>query len=143
MDYKRFELRDRKVLIEVYQGTFGIEDILQLNENLLATISEAAEPLIILADISKATFPDIPHEMIGELFKAIDEQSNKTDGMKVALYTGNNKFEDFEKASIYARLSSNRPISMIPFNFLHAAVQWLGLNEEEQAEVNNLLAPHQ
>ena len=118
MKHKNWTLRNGIVVIEKYAGEVSLEDIISNDDQLLTDLPSKTKQLLWLTDISQARFTNISHEQLAETFQAIDAHINKTRGMKLAIHTGMNSFEDFEKAMTYANYGSERPLSVIFFNSL-------------------------
>ena len=135
MKHHYWVLCNGTLMVEKYIGDIKLEEILQNDQMLIEDIIPEHAISHWLSDISEATFPDVAFEDIEKLFLSIDNHPELTQGMKIALYTGASHYKDFQKASEYARKGSTRPFSVVPFNFLTSALEWLELNDAEQFEV--------
>lgn len=139
MKYKRWEFRNGVLLLEKYSGPVNLEGILENERDIFTTKRDESQQLLALSDISEALLEDLKHDDIMRLFEVIDAYAYNTNGMKIALYTGNMNFEDFQKAYAYVEEAAKKPLSMISFNYLDLAMNWLGLTKEEQASIQNIL----
>lgn len=132
MAYQVWQYRNGTVLVEKYTGTMELNELISNDDDWLSTIPPEVDRILALTDISGASLQSMDVRQVGEAFKAVDKYWAKTNRMKIALYTGMNCFEDFQKASTYARHGSERALSIIPFVNLDKAMNWLGLTEQEQ-----------
>ena len=139
MSYKKWEFRDGALIVEKFIGVVSWKQIVEGDEETFSSLDENLYEFRILSDISEATFPDVNFQNIETLFEPIKKNLSKTIGTKTAIYTGENNFEDFQKAMAYAEFGSTLPISIVTFNFLDAAMSWLGLTKQEQMEVRKKL----
>lgn len=139
MKYQKWEHRNGSLVAEKYSGNVEMDDIINNDDELLTDVPPEAGTLRVLTDISEATFHNIGPEEVAQLFQSIDAHAMKTGGMKLALYTGLNNWEDFRFVSDYSEHGSKRPMSVIPFNFLDSAMRWLDLSEKEQEQITKQL----
>ena len=140
MTYEKWILRGGQLIVEQYTGYCTFEDVMTNEEHLFAQFDPFSGPPLLLSDISRAHFPEIKSEQLSELFQPLDDHLLKAKGMKEAIYTGANQYEDFKKVMEYSDLSVNRPVSIIPFNSLDRALRWLGTTKEEQAMIKEQLS---
>lgn len=140
MTYQKWIHRGGQLIVEQYTGYCTFDDVMTNEENLFAQLDQSSGPLLLLSDISRAHFPDIKSEQLSELFQPLDDHLPMAKGMKEAMYTGANQYEDFKKVMQYTDLSINRPVSIIPFNSLDRAFRWLNLTPQEQVLIKAQLS---
>ena len=141
MDYNRWKYRDGSLWVEKYSGTVrSIDEILNNDDELLTSVPPEVCQLLVLTDVSRATFSGITHKQFAELFRSIDKHATKTNGMRLAVHTGANHYEDFQKVYTYVLSAVNRPLSVFLFNFIDAAMSWLDLSADEKEQIMKHLA---
>ncbi|MCB0278285.1 MAG: hypothetical protein KDD94_02195 [Calditrichaeota bacterium] len=132
MDYRKWLHRDAALLVEKYSGEVDIDQLmLNAEQNLLEVKKQLIVPRI-LTDLREARFPDVNDEMVEMLMDPIDRYPEKAVGLKLALYIGANYHSDFKKIFNYARLASQRKVSVVPFVNINDAFDWLGIATDEQ-----------
>lgn len=139
MGYKKLVLRDGLLNIEKYYGIVDIDEIINADAEMYTEDVPKDQSLLILADLSAATFPNISYEDIDSLFAVIDDFTTLSNGMKHAFYTGMMDMESFNKAHHYIELGSKKALTMVPFTHLDVAMDWLGLNEIERQHAQAFL----
>jgi hypothetical protein len=140
LNYQRWKYPENNLVVEKYANDHGIEDILQNGEGIYDDMKEG-KPLFHLVDIAHATFSQLKYEELGLAFREIDNNSEITHGMKMAIHTGSLNYEDFSKAIHYAELSSDHGIHVVTFNFLSTALNWLRIPESLKPEISGYLQP--
>lgn len=139
MEYKNWYFRDGLLLVEKYSGVVTLDKILGTQEEIFNMERDSSKQMLALSDISEANLDQLGYDEIVNLFELIDQHTEDTNGMKIALYTGNMRFQDFQKAYRYVDEATNRPLSLISFNYLDIAMDWLDLTKEERKKIPQLL----
>lgn len=128
MEHKFWKYRNGTLIVQQYLGVVGHEDIIKNDTLAFSEIPKGATNIINLCDISQSTYPDLKHEQVVDLLKAVED----VPGLRMALYTGSVNYEDYEKAITYVTHWKGKPIAVVPFNFLNSAFDWLNLTTEER-----------
>ena len=139
MKYRKWTHRNGSLVVEQYVGAVELEHVIALDDQMLTEVPSGIGQLLCLTDISRATFSNLSHEQLVDAFQSIDDHFEKTRRMKLALFTGMNRFEDYQKASTYVRHGERRDLSVLFFNALDTAMIWLGLHDAERALITEQL----
>lgn len=140
MKYKTWTYRGGSLIVEKYHGEFSNEVLQQNEEEMFQLLENADDQLLILSDIREASFPDLTLEDMKEIIQVYEVNNKISQRLKTAIVTGANHFEDFNRAVDYAKISSENSTTMLVFNFLDSAMDWLRLDEDEKSQIKSDLA---
>jgi len=124
--------RNGSILVEKYSGPITKNNILKTDNYIITEEYSELKKLLILCDISEATFSGLDYKEIPELLEAFKSNPDELAGTKLALYHGGNSKEDFLKFSAYSKHEYNLTVFIQSFLSLESAMNWLGFTEEEQ-----------
>ena len=137
MGYQLYEFRENSLFVEKYSGIVDPDEILKNDKNILDRTLKG--DLSILTDISQASTQKLERTELDSLYASIDEYWKSEGTFKNAIYSSLEYFEDFQKANKYVELGLNRPIMVKHFVYLGEAMDWLGLNDDEQKQISKWL----
>ena len=132
MGYQKWTHRDGMVLVEKYTGTVIFDDVLQNDQEALEDNQPYSGQLLVLTDVIEAMFDQVAIDQFKELLQSLDDHAAQTYGMKLAIFAGMNRFEDFQKLARYAEEAAERPFSIFVFNVIETAMTWLGIVDSER-----------
>lgn len=138
-NYDILKLDNGSKIIARQEGLVSLEDIITKIEKVVEYAKKSGESLSFLSDISKVDLDEVSFDKIPQIFKPFKDNVQAMPIVKIAVYNGNNRIEDYLKSSAFSKHENLTSIWIKSFIKLDDAMEWLEFSKSEQKAANEFL----